>query len=125
MYEDTLIAIVDDDESLRGATDNLLQAEGFATATVADAESFLASAERRSAACVVADMRMPGMTGLEMHGELASGGGPIPTVLVTAFADDDLRRRARDAGIVCCLGKPFAPEELLHCVRKALDRARA
>ena len=122
MTRDALIAIVDDDAALRDATDNLLQAAGFATATFPDAESFLGSERRRGTACVIADMRMPGLSGLEMHCELVANGEGIPTVLITAFPEDGLRARARKAGIVCCLGKPFAPDELLECVRKALGR---
>jgi FixJ family two-component response regulator len=118
-----LVAIVDDDESLRDATSNLLQAAGFSTATFADAESFLKSAGRPSAACLVADMRMPGMSGVQLHRHLAALGAPIPTVLITAYASDATRLRAREAGILCCLAKPFAPDELLECVREALARA--
>ena len=73
-----LVAIVDDDESLRDATSNLLQAAGFSTATFADAESFLKSDGGPRAACVVADMRMPGMSGLELHQHLARLGRPDP-----------------------------------------------
>jgi FixJ family two-component response regulator len=118
-----LVAIVDDDESLRDATSNLLQAAGFSTATFADAESFLQSGGRPRAACLVTDMRMPGMSGVQLHQHLVALGAPIPTVLVTAYASDATRSRARDAGIVCCLAKPFAPDELLECVRQALARA--
>ena len=118
-----LVAIVDDDESLRDATSNLLQAAGFSTATFADAESFLKSGGRPHAACLVTDLRMPGMNGLELHEHLAASGAPIPTVLITAYASDATRFRARAAGIVCCLAKPFAPDELLECVRGALERA--
>jgi FixJ family two-component response regulator len=120
MTQNTLVAIVDDDASYRDATDNLLQAAGFATVTFPDAESFLGSARRGGTACVVADMRMPGMSGLEMHRELVASGERIPTVLITAFPEDGLRAKAREAGIVCCLGKPFAPDDLLECVHKAL-----
>ena len=117
-----LVAIVDDDPSLREATSNLLQAAGFSTATYADAETYLASGGPR-AACVVADMRMPGISGLELHQHLAASGAPIPTVLITAYPSEATRLRARAAGIVCCLAKPFAPDELLECVRAALARA--
>lgn len=120
MREKLLVAIVDDDKSIRDATDNLLQAAGFSTATFPDAESFLESSRRRVAACVVADMRMPGMSGLEMYQLLLASGEPIPTVLITAYPGDTLRARAREAGVVCCLGKPFAPDELLECVNHAL-----
>jgi FixJ family two-component response regulator len=73
---------------------------------------------------VVADVRMPGITGFEMHEKLVASGEGIPTVLITAYPDDSVRARASEAGIVCCLGKPFAPEELLHCVREALAKSR-
>jgi FixJ family two-component response regulator len=118
-----LVAIVDDDPSHREATSNLLQAAGFSTATFSDAESFLSSAGGPGAACLVADMRMPGMSGLELCQHLAASGAAIPTVLVTAYASDATRLRAREAGILCCLAKPFAPDELLECVREALARA--
>ena len=123
MRERPLVAIVDDDESIRDATDNLLQAAGFSTATFADAESFLKSSRRRGATCMVADMRMPGMSGLELYRALAAGGERLPTVLITAYPEDALRASAREAGIECCLSKPFAPEELLECVRRALTRS--
>jgi FixJ family two-component response regulator len=121
MRDRPLIAIVDDDESIRDATDNFLQAAGFTTATFHDAESFLDSATRRGAACIVADMRMPGMTGLQLYELLVARGERIPTVLITAYPEDALRLRARAAGIRCCLSKPFAPEELLGCVHEALE----
>ena len=120
MREKLLVAIVDDDKSIRDATDNLLQAAGFSTATFPDAESFLESSRRRAAACVVADMRMPGMSGLEMYHVLLASDKPIPTVLITAYPEDTLRARAREAGVACCLGKPFVPDELLECVNHAL-----
>jgi len=117
-----LVAIVDDDQSIREATSNLLQSAGFLTATFADAESFLTSSEPR-AACLVADMRMPGMSGLQLHQHLIASGASIPTVLITAYPSDATRLRAREAGIDCCLAKPFAPDELLECVRGALAGA--
>jgi FixJ family two-component response regulator len=122
MSSKPLVAIVDDDQSIRDATSNLLQAAGFSTATFADAESFLISGGPR-AACLVTDMRMPGMNGLELHQHLAAAGTPIPTVLITAYPSDAMRLRTREAGIVCCLAKPFGPDELLECVRGALARA--
>jgi len=122
MFSRPLVAIVDDDQSIREATSNLLQSAGFLTATFADAESFLTSSEPR-AACLVADMRMPGMSGLQLHQHLIASGASIPTVLITAYPSDATRLRAREAGIVCCLAKPFAPDELLECVRGALAGA--
>jgi FixJ family two-component response regulator len=117
-----LVAIVDDDGSIRDATSNLLQSMGWSTATFEDATSFLKSVERRSAACLVADVRMPGLSGFDLHDALVASGAIIPTVLITAYPDDAVRARARAAGIACCLGKPFSPEELIHCVRTALHK---
>jgi FixJ family two-component response regulator len=117
-----LVAIVDDDKSIRNATQDLLKAAGFSTATFEDAESFLGSASRASASCVVADMRMPGMTGLELYEELLASGHAIPTVIITAHPEE--LTRAREAGITCCLVKPFAPEELLECVSEALAKSQ-
>jgi FixJ family two-component response regulator len=122
--EKPLIAIVDDDESIRTSTRSLLRAAGFVTAAFSDAQSFLASAARATTACVIADMRMPGMSGLELYQALMASGDGIPTVLITAYPEDITRSRARAAGISCVLGKPFGPEELLGCVREALDKSR-
>ena len=118
-----LVAIIDDDELFRDATRNLLQAAGFSTATFANAATFLDSSERRSAACMVADMRMPGMTGLQLYLALLSTGDGIPTVLITAYPEDRDRARAREAGILCFLTKPYVPEQLLECVREALAKS--
>ena len=120
MPEGPLVAIVDDDSSMREATSNFLQAAGLCTVTFGDAKSFLQSARRRSTACLITDVRMPGVTGFELHQKLVAAGESIPTVLITAYLDDSVRARARDAGMVCCLGKPFAPDELLGCVLNAL-----
>jgi len=120
MPEAPLVAIVDDDLSMREATSNFLQAAGLCTVTFGDATSFLQSARRRRTACLITDIRMPDITGFELHQKLVADGESIPTVLMTAYLDDSVRARARDAGIVCCLGKPFAPEELLGCVLNAL-----
>ena len=120
MPEAPLVAIVDDDSSMREATSNFLEAAGLCTASFQDARSFLESERRRSTACLVTDVRMPGITGFELHQKLVASGDSIPTVLMTAYLDDSVRARAQAAGMVCCLGKPFAPEELLGCVLNAL-----
>jgi len=124
MAERPLVAIVEDDQSLRNATRDLLKAAGLSTATFEDAESFLGSASRAAAACLVADMRMPGMTGLELHQALIASGHGIPTVIITAHPEELTRSRARDAGISCYLTKPFTPDELLECVREALAKSQ-
>ena len=124
MPEGPLVAIVDDDKSIRNATQDLLKAAGFSTATFEDAESFLGSASRASASCVVADIRMPGMNGLELYQTLVASGDGIPTVIITAHPEDATRARAREAGITCYLSKPFAPDELVECVHVALAKLR-
>jgi FixJ family two-component response regulator len=124
MAERPLVVIVDDDQSLRNATRDLLKAAGFSTATFANAESFLGSAARAAAACLVADMRMPGMTGLELYQALVASGARIPTVIITAHPEELTQSRARDAGITCYLSKPFVPDDLLECVRKALAKSQ-
>ena len=125
MAEKPLVAIVDDDKSIRNATRDLLRAAGFSTATFEDAKSFLASASRATVACLVADMRMPGMTGLELYEALVASGDAIPTVLITAHPEEVTQSRAREAGITCYLSKPFAPDDLLGCVRAALAKSRS
>ena len=124
MAERPLVAVVDDDKSHRNATRDLLKSAGFSTATFEDAESVLGSASRASTACVVADMRMPGMTGLELYQALVASGDSIPTVLITAHPEELMQSRARAAGITCYLSKPFAPDDLLECVREALAKSQ-
>ena len=124
MAERPLVAIVDDDNSHRNATRNLLKAAGFSTATFEDAESFLGSASRAAAACLVADMRMPGMSGLELYQALVASGEGIPTVIITAHPEERTQSRAREAGITCYLSKPFAPDDLLECVGEALAKSQ-
>lgn len=124
MPEAPLVAVVDDDASIRNAMQDLLSAAGYSTFTFGNATSFLDSSVRPNVACLVADMRMPGMTGLELHEHLARSGAGIPTVVITAHPEELTRERAREAGITCFLTKPFSPDELLECVRKALARPR-
>ena len=123
MREGPLVVIVDDDKSIRRATQDLLKAAGFATAAFDGAESFLASPSRASAACLVADMRMPRMSGLDLYRQLVASGNGIPTVIITAHPEELTQSRAREAGITCYLTKPFTPDELLECVREAVARS--
>jgi len=122
MPEGPLIAVVDDDRSIRNATQDLLKAAGYAAATFSNATSFLDSPLRATVVCLVADMRMPGMSGLDLHKHLKMSGAGIPTIIITAHPADLAGERARDAGITCFLAKPFTPDELLECVRKAVAR---
>jgi FixJ family two-component response regulator len=124
MPEGPLVAVVDDDKSIRNATQDLLKAAGFSTAAFEDAESFLGWASRASAACVIADMRMRGMTGVKLYQELVAAGHAIPTIIITAHPEELAQARAREAGITCYLIKPFAPDELLECVGEALAKSQ-
>jgi FixJ family two-component response regulator len=120
MPEGPLIAVVDDDRSIRNAMQDLLNAAGYATSAFDSAKSFLSSSIRANVACLVTDMRMPGMSGLELHEQLATSGSGIPTVIITAHPAGLTPDGARKAGIASFLTKPFTPDELLECVRKAL-----
>ena len=124
MLESPLVVIVDDDKSIRNATQDLLKSAGFSTAAFEDAESFLGSASRASAACLVADMRMPGMSGVELYQALVASGHGIPTVIITAHPEEVTQARGRAAGLTCYLIKPFTPDELLDCVHEALAKSQ-
>jgi FixJ family two-component response regulator len=125
MQPNPLIAIVDDDESIRVTTQDLLESAGFKAAAFASAEEFLNSAHLPGIACAIADMRMPGMSGLALHGHLVAGGAPIPMILMTAYPDESVRARAVEAGVVAYLTKPFTDHELLGCIESALQAARS
>ncbi len=120
MHDKATVAIVDDDGSVRDATKDLLDSAGLSAATFASAESFLQSKETCAIRCLIADMRMPGMTGLELHGRLAAASTPIPTVLITAYPDEGARAHALKAGVICFLAKPFSADDLLAGVEIAL-----
>lgn len=116
-----MIAIVEDDESVREATMSLIRAAGFELEAFPSADDFLQSEALRRTDCLVADVHMPGMSGLELHGRLLKSGSPIPTVLITAYPDEKVRRRALEAGVISYLTKPFDEQELLDCIRSALE----
>jgi FixJ family two-component response regulator len=120
LSENPLISIIDDDLSVREATMNLVRTMGFATAAFESAEHFLESDGPHRTSCLIADMRMPGISGLELHARLLASGTPIPTILMTAFADERDRMRAMKAGVVSYLAKPFTETELFACLNSAL-----
>lgn len=115
-----LVAIVDDDEAAREAVAALVRSLGFMAAEFPSAAAFLQSSRRAQTACLIVDMRMPGMTGLELHQHLLNGGTPVPTIIMTAHAVEGVRSSALDAGVCCYLPKPLEPWELLACIRSAL-----
>jgi FixJ family two-component response regulator len=114
------IAIVDDDRSVREALTSLVRSLGYVAMAFECAEDLLKSRRRRRMSCVIADVQMPGMTGLELYDRLVASGEPIPTILITAFPDERARKRALQAGVVGYLTKPFSEDDLLACVRTTL-----
>jgi FixJ family two-component response regulator len=115
-----LVAIVDDDESIRDTTKDLLESAGFAAIVFTSAASLLKSRRLSRVSCLIADMRMPTMTGLELHQHLVACNRPIPTILMTAYPDERAKAQASKSNVVCFLVKPFVADELLACVRCAL-----
>jgi FixJ family two-component response regulator len=124
MPKQPVITIVDDDESVRQALMSLMRALGFACEAYPCAEDFLRSGRLHRTACLIADVRMPGMTGIELHRHLVASGHPIPTILVTAHQDEEGRTRALNAGVICYLAKPFNEDDLLGCIHAALKHAK-
>ena len=121
--EAPVVSIVDDDASLRRSVRNLLTSVGFRVETFSSAESFLESPQRSHTACLVVDLRMGGMSGLDLLTHLAATGARIPAIILTAHGDDEVRRRSLAAGAVAFLGKPFHGDALLDAVRRTLDQA--
>jgi FixJ family two-component response regulator len=120
MVSDLLIAIVDDDESARDATVDLVKALGFAAADFDSAAALLASEDLHKMDCLITDVRMPGMDGLELHLQLARSEISIPTILTTAYSDERVRTQALKAGVKFYLAKPLEADELLSCIRAAV-----
>ena len=118
-----LIAIIDDDEHVREAIRGLMRATGFTVETFPSAVEFLRSSVLKRISCVIADVNMPEMTGLDLYFRLLELGTAIPTILITAFPAENDRSRALDAGVVSYLAKPFVDADLLDGVRIALARS--
>jgi FixJ family two-component response regulator len=116
-----VVAIVDDDESIRNALLGLMKAAGLPARAFSSAEEFLNSREPMSTACLIADIRMPGMSGLELQAKLNSNHHRIPIIFITAHGDEKMRMQALRAGAVEFLTKPFDDEILIDSIRAALD----
>jgi FixJ family two-component response regulator len=121
MPKKQVIAIVDDDELAGEGTIDLVKSMGFIAKAFERAEDFLKSDYLHSSSRLIADVLMPGMTGIELHNRLVEAGNITPTILITSFPNDSVRARARQAGAICYLAKPFDDEDLLACVRSALE----
>ena len=121
MSDPTLISIVDDDQLFRESMRKLVMLLGYTVAEFPSAGDFLASHLLPETACLVTDVQMPGMSGVELHGRLIKLGYAIPTILLTAYPDEVVRDRALKNGVVCYLSKPVDDGDLERCLRSALD----
>ena len=116
----TVISIVDDDQSMRDATSALVRSLGFAVATFASAEDFLESDRIDDTSCLITDVQMPGLSGVELQNRLIADGRLMPIIGVTAFPEESIRTQMLEAGAVGFLSKPFNDECLLDCIATAL-----
>jgi FixJ family two-component response regulator len=117
---ENLISVVDDDESIRRTTTLLIESFGFRAATFESAETFLRSGDLQDTSCLIVDVQMPGMNGLQLQSHLAAAGCGIPIIFITAYESNDSRRRAMQGGAAAFLGKPFSDEQLLQTIRSVL-----
>jgi FixJ family two-component response regulator len=117
------IAIVDDDESVREAMGSLVRSLGYRAVTFPSAEAFLDTAGTTDAACVIADIRMEGMSGLDLQARLSADGRILPMIFITAYPDERVESRARQAGAVGYLAKPLVDTQLVACLLAALGYA--
>jgi FixJ family two-component response regulator len=120
----SVISVIDDDASVRAATNNFLSSHGYQVYTFASADNFLQSARLDDSSCVVADVQMPVMSGLDLLTHMRAQGYPAPFIFITAFTDGSVRARALKAGAVGFLAKPFAGPVLINCIETALNRDR-
>ena len=120
----SVISVIDDDASVRAATTNLLSSHGYLVHTFASADDFLQSARLDDSSCVVADMQMPAMSGLDLLTHMRIRGNDVPFIFITAFPDESVRARALKAGAVGFLAKPFAGPALIDSIETALNRHR-
>ena len=120
MPKASLVSVVEDDQFFREFMRRLMRSLGYAVEAFPSAADFLASPRLVETACLIADVNMPAMTGLELHRRLIEMGHAIPTILVTAYPDNDVRTRALKDGVVCYLRKPVDENHLMRCLRAAL-----
>jgi FixJ family two-component response regulator len=119
LTQPTLIAIVDDDLSVREALTSLMKSLGCAAVAFERADEFLKT-ERSNVSCLIADVQMPNMTGPELFNHLVATGEAIPTILISAYPDQKVRSRAVESGVKCYLTKPFREEDLINCIESAI-----
>ena len=124
MPHNTVISIVDDDESVREAVESLIKSVGLGAQVFASAEDFLSSNHMEETSCLILDMRMPEMNGLELQRRLSADGYQIPIIFISAHSDDEIRAQALGAGAVDFLFKPFSEEALVDAVHMALGLSK-
>jgi FixJ family two-component response regulator len=117
-----VVAIIDDDASVRATTDSLVRSLGYVVCTFASAEDFLRSNRLDDLSCVIADVQMPGMSGVELQAHLLAQGNSVPFIFFTAFPNDQIRAQALKAGAICYLTKPFDGDSLVQGLQVALKR---
>ena len=124
MFDQSQISIVDDDQSFRDSMRRLLKSLDYSVAVFPSAAEFLASPKLDATNCLVADVQMPAMTGVELYEHLVETGHAIPTILVTAYPNDGVRERMLTLGIECYLPKPLVEAELIDCLRSAVEHSK-
>jgi FixJ family two-component response regulator len=122
--EPSLISVVDDDQSFRDSMRRLLKSLGYPVAVFPSAGEFLASPKLAATACLVADVHMPAVTGIDLYRQLIENGHAIPTILVTAYPDDSVQERMLSLGVKCYLSKPLEEAHLISCLRSAFARGK-
>jgi FixJ family two-component response regulator len=121
MPKASLVSIIEDDQFFRDSMRRLMRSLGYDVAAFPSAADFLASPRRVETACLIADVHMPAMTGIDLHEYLIEAGYAIPTILVTAYPNDVDCARALNDGVVCYLRKPLDEQHLMRCLRAALE----
>jgi FixJ family two-component response regulator len=118
-----LIAIVDDEEPVRDATKRLVRSMGYHASTFASADEFLKSEQIQDTSCLITDVQMPGLSGIDLQEHLVARGHCIPIIFMTGYPNDSVRARAMKAGAVCFLNKPFREDHFIGCIERALKAA--
>jgi len=124
LFDQSQISVVDDDQSFRDSMRRLLKSLDYSVAVFPSAAEFLASPKLDATDCLVADVQMPAMTGVELYEHLIETGHAIPTILVTAYPNDGVRERMLSLGIECYLPKPLVEAELIDCLRSAVEHSK-
>jgi FixJ family two-component response regulator len=119
-----VISIIDDDASIRAGLNNLVRSLGYIVSAFASAEAFLQSEQLHNTWCVIADVRMPAISGVQLQSDLRRRGYLVPFIFITAVPDEDVRRQALNDGAICFLTKPFDEDILIDCLDSAVQRYR-